>query len=78
MEAAQGLLQCVLDGCLSGFDDEIRRRPYHRNCSCALHRSEDKAHAHHCFASSKISFPLRGSWYHASISYSLSMDYVRS
>ncbi|KAJ0984827.1 hypothetical protein J5N97_003183 [Dioscorea zingiberensis] len=64
IEAAQGLFQCVLDGCLSSMDGEIRRRPYHKNCGCALHRSGGDGgsdHAHHCAAASKISYQLRRS-----------------
>lgn len=26
-----------LDGCIASFDAEKLRRPYHRNCGCALH-----------------------------------------
>ncbi|KAF9614440.1 hypothetical protein IFM89_018585 [Coptis chinensis] len=40
MATAEGLLRCVFDGCLSVSDIEIERRPYHRNCSCALHKSK--------------------------------------
>ncbi|CAL9026414.1 unnamed protein product [Prunus brigantina] len=34
------MFQCVFEGSLSMQDSEIERRPYHKNCSCALHRSE--------------------------------------
>ncbi|CAN0900657.1 hypothetical protein LINGRAHAP2_LOCUS20964 [Linum grandiflorum] len=31
----------VLDACIiSIFDTEINRRPYHRNCDCALHKKK--------------------------------------
>ncbi|XP_042429054.1 uncharacterized protein LOC122015995 [Zingiber officinale] len=33
------LQRLVFDGCIGTFDGEICRRPYHRNCGCALHRS---------------------------------------
>lgn len=32
-------MRCVFDGCIAAADTEVRRRPYHRNCGCALHRS---------------------------------------
>ncbi|RXH74311.1 hypothetical protein DVH24_029032 [Malus domestica] len=31
------MFQCVFEGSLSMHDTEIERRPYHKNCSCALH-----------------------------------------
>ncbi|KAB2618842.1 hypothetical protein D8674_014711 [Pyrus ussuriensis x Pyrus communis] len=31
------MFQCVFEGSLSMQDTEIERRPYHKNCSCALH-----------------------------------------
>uniref|UniRef100_A0A7N0RG00 Uncharacterized protein n=1 Tax=Kalanchoe fedtschenkoi TaxID=63787 RepID=A0A7N0RG00_KALFE len=34
----QIMLQRVSHGCLSMQDTETDRRPYHRNCSCALHK----------------------------------------
>ncbi|KAF5180037.1 hypothetical protein FRX31_030381 [Thalictrum thalictroides] len=41
---------------------EIERRPYHRNCSCALHKSK----GHQCYKVSngnkKISYPMRRSY----------------
>ncbi|BFG38636.1 hypothetical protein CerSpe_249100 [Prunus speciosa] len=37
------MFQCVFEGSLSMRDSEIERRPYHKNCSCALHRSEGDA-----------------------------------
>ncbi|GMY35712.1 BEL1-like homeodomain protein 8, putative [Fagus crenata] len=32
------MLKCVFNGSISMHDMEIERRPYHRNCSCALHK----------------------------------------
>ncbi|KAJ8504361.1 hypothetical protein OPV22_005247 [Ensete ventricosum] len=54
---AEGWIRCVLDGCISAFDSEIRRRPYHRNCSCALHRSRCSSRHDPCHAK-KISYPI--------------------
>ncbi|RXH74318.1 hypothetical protein DVH24_029039 [Malus domestica] len=31
------MFRCVFEGSLSMQDTEIERRPYHKNCSCALH-----------------------------------------
>ncbi|KAK4374881.1 hypothetical protein RND71_005558 [Anisodus tanguticus] len=39
---AEIMLQCVYDGSLSMLDMDIERRPYHRNCSCALHKQKGK------------------------------------
>ncbi|KAI6703292.1 hypothetical protein NL676_012428 [Syzygium grande] len=36
--AAETMLRCVVEGSLSVNDVEIERRPYHRNCGCALHK----------------------------------------
>ncbi|PIA45674.1 hypothetical protein AQUCO_01600123v1 [Aquilegia coerulea] len=59
--AAEGLIRCVLDGCLSESGVEIERKPYHRNCSCALHKPKGQ-----CYKVSngnkKISYPMRRSY----------------
>ncbi|XVF47953.1 hypothetical protein PTKIN_Ptkin03bG0150900 [Pterospermum kingtungense] len=34
---AEMMLRCVLEGSLVMQEMEVERRPYHRNCSCALH-----------------------------------------
>ncbi|KAG6740924.1 hypothetical protein POTOM_056395 [Populus tomentosa] len=39
--SADGFFRHVYDGCLSGGDMGIDRRPYHRNCRCALHKSKE-------------------------------------
>ncbi|KAJ9688864.1 hypothetical protein PVL29_014487 [Vitis rotundifolia] len=36
--AAEAILWCVFDASISMSDMEIERRPYHRNCSCAMHK----------------------------------------
>jgi peptidyl-prolyl cis-trans isomerase B (cyclophilin B) len=38
--ASDIMFRCVFDGCISVDNMEIERRPYHRNCSCALHKME--------------------------------------
>ncbi|KAK8604799.1 hypothetical protein V6N13_082271 [Hibiscus sabdariffa] len=60
--AAEGFILSLYKGCLSGCNNTIERRPYHRNCQCALH---DKSHGNcpRAFAKSKsISYPLRRAW----------------
>ncbi|KAF6147428.1 hypothetical protein GIB67_016785 [Kingdonia uniflora] len=37
---AEVVLQYVHKGCISAYDSEVQRRPYHRNCSCTLHKSK--------------------------------------
>ncbi|KAL9399698.1 hypothetical protein Peur_008659 [Populus x canadensis] len=34
------MFRCVFDGCISMDSMEIERRPCHRNCNCALHKSK--------------------------------------
>ncbi|OVA14203.1 hypothetical protein BVC80_9029g32 [Macleaya cordata] len=36
---AKGMFGCVYEGCITMYEMEIERRPYHRNCGCALHKS---------------------------------------
>ncbi|KAG0472367.1 hypothetical protein HPP92_016913 [Vanilla planifolia] len=45
--------------CLTAFDSDIRRRPYHRNCGCALHRSRAIPADLPCPSSSSVSYPIR-------------------
>ncbi|KAI3709337.1 hypothetical protein L2E82_39097 [Cichorium intybus] len=64
MEAAgYEMFQRVYGGCISTDDLAIRRRPYHHNCSCALHKSGGG----HCSHVAKVSYPIRRSWSESSI-----------
>ncbi|KAM7266841.1 hypothetical protein ACFE04_009007 [Oxalis oulophora] len=57
--AYEGFFQCVYS--IAGNDMGIQQRPYHRNCSCALHRS--KGHCQHVTAKNiNVSYPLRKAW----------------
>ncbi|KAI3782006.1 hypothetical protein L2E82_12037 [Cichorium intybus] len=58
--AGDAIFGNVFGGCISSDDIGIERRPYHRNCSCALHRSGEN----HCPHSphQKVSYPVRRSW----------------
>ncbi|KAJ4958811.1 hypothetical protein NE237_025922 [Protea cynaroides] len=60
--AVEGLIQSVFEGCISMKDMEIERRPYHRNCSCALHkRTREGGSSKACSLCGKVSFPVRRS-----------------
>ncbi|CAN4113144.1 unnamed protein product [Withania somnifera] len=56
--AAEMMLQCVFDGSLSMSDTNIERRPYHKHCSCALHKQKGE-NPSICVHSRNISFPKR-------------------
>lgn len=57
--STDGLLRCVYEGCLAGCDGAVERRPYHRYCSCALHKSRSNFPCSH---SRSLSYPIRKSW----------------
>ncbi|PWA34782.1 zinc finger, SWIM-type [Artemisia annua] len=50
-------------GCMSGDDLGVQRRPYHRNCSCALHNVSGG----HCSHVAKVSYPFRRSYSEGSL-----------
>ncbi|KAL4564103.1 hypothetical protein LXL04_028155 [Taraxacum kok-saghyz] len=58
-----GMFQRVYEGCISTDDMDVRRRPYHHNCSCALHKSGGG----HCSHVSKVVYPIRRSRSEASM-----------
>ncbi|PSS36135.1 Mucin-5AC like [Actinidia chinensis var. chinensis] len=64
---------CVFDGCLSGSDTEIKQRPYHRNCSCALHRSRGLC-PHASPRCAHVSYPIRRTWSEGSLALLASSD----
>ncbi|CAN6540677.1 unnamed protein product [Malus baccata var. baccata] len=53
------MFQCVFEGSLSMQDTEIERRPYHKNCGCALHSNAGVC-SNAC--QRNISFPKKQSW----------------
>ncbi|CAL9182297.1 unnamed protein product [Musa hybrid cultivar] len=57
--AGRALLQCVFDRCIAAFDTEVRRRPYHRNCGCALHRAGQSPEGLPC--NGRVSFRIHPS-----------------
>ncbi|KAK6783738.1 hypothetical protein RDI58_017192 [Solanum bulbocastanum] len=56
--AAAMMLQRVFDGSLSMSDMHIERRPYHKNCSCELHKQKGDNQTT-CVHSRNVSFPKR-------------------
>ncbi|KAL3840711.1 hypothetical protein ACJIZ3_025302 [Penstemon smallii] len=59
--AGDGFIRGMFEGCLSGGDMGIQRRPYHKNCKCALHNSRGG----HCTRHSRynnVSYPIRRAW----------------
>ena len=68
--AAEALFWGVYEGCISGCDTGIERRPYHRNCKCALHKPKggtttgfrSPAKGNH-----NLSYRLRRSWSEGSL-----------
>ncbi|OIT38473.1 PREDICTED: uncharacterized protein LOC109239359 [Nicotiana attenuata] len=58
--AGDGIFRGVFEGSISGHDMEISKRPYHRNCSCALHKS--RGNCSHSSRGLNVSYPIRRSW----------------
>ncbi|KAF4352243.1 hypothetical protein CsatB_013983 [Cannabis sativa] len=67
--SADGFFRCFYEGCISGCDTAIERRPYHRNCSCALHESSKNKKKNHCSHGGlpKVSYPIRRAWSEGSL-----------
>ncbi|KAL4571416.1 hypothetical protein LXL04_018175 [Taraxacum kok-saghyz] len=59
--AAVMMVHCVYEGSLSMSEVDKERRPYHKNCSCALHRPEDET-PRTCFHHTTISYAKKPSW----------------
>ncbi|OMO52293.1 hypothetical protein CCACVL1_29275 [Corchorus capsularis] len=68
--AGEMMLRCVLDGSLRMQETEIERRPYHRNCSCALHNLKGTicSSSSSCSRSRTISFSKKKTWNDVSLS----------
>ncbi|CAL5339485.1 unnamed protein product [Camellia sinensis] len=58
--AGDGLLRGIFEGCISGADSVIQRRPYHRNCGCEMHKS--RGHCSHTSRYTNVSYPIRRAW----------------
>ncbi|XP_051131221.1 uncharacterized protein LOC127251533 [Andrographis paniculata] len=59
--AGEGLIRGLLEGCISAGDMGIERRPYHKNCKCALHKDR-RSRCAHSAAHKSISYPMRRTW----------------
>uniref|UniRef100_M1ADF5 Uncharacterized protein n=1 Tax=Solanum tuberosum TaxID=4113 RepID=M1ADF5_SOLTU len=58
--AGDAIFRGVFEGSISGHDLEISKRPYHRNCGCALHKS--RGNCSHSSRYMTVSYPIRRSW----------------
>ncbi|KAE8705906.1 putative peptidyl-prolyl cis-trans isomerase [Hibiscus syriacus] len=56
--AAKTMLRCVLAGSLVMREMEVERRPYHKNCSCALHNLKGTCTS----GCSRVSFSKKKTW----------------
>ncbi|KAG6527946.1 uncharacterized protein LOC122043710 [Zingiber officinale] len=53
--AAVGFLRRIFEGCISASFSGIDRRPYHRDCKCALHCRRPRQR---CSPPSAVSYPV--------------------
>ncbi|TKY54746.1 Cyclophilin peptidyl-prolyl cis-trans isomerase family protein isoform 1 [Spatholobus suberectus] len=56
----------VYEGCISGYDNCVERRPYHRNCGCALHNKPFNC-THKLQRCNNVSYPMRRAWSEGSL-----------
>ncbi|XWS70795.1 hypothetical protein CRYUN_Cryun03dG0080000 [Craigia yunnanensis] len=56
--AAEMMFRCVFEGSITMQDSLIERRPYHRNCDCALHKLKGVCSSA-CSPTRNISFPKK-------------------
>ncbi|KAL8040749.1 hypothetical protein ABFS82_10G117300 [Erythranthe guttata] len=64
--AGDGLLRGMFEGCISGGDMGVQRRPYHKNCKCAMHKARGHC-AHSSSRYANVSYPIRRSWSEGSL-----------
>ncbi|KAK9947413.1 hypothetical protein M0R45_003039 [Rubus argutus] len=72
------MFQCGFEGSLSMQDTEIERRPYHKNCNCAMHKSKGGACSNACPQQRNVSFPKKQSWKDGSLCMPASSSRVSS
>ncbi|KNA16921.1 hypothetical protein SOVF_084810 [Spinacia oleracea] len=60
------LFRGFFEGSISGSHFEIDKRPYHKNCTCALHGSSGTANCPHQ-KPPKVSYPIKRSWSEGSL-----------
>ncbi|KMT03605.1 hypothetical protein BVRB_8g192780 [Beta vulgaris subsp. vulgaris] len=73
--ADQGMFlqYCVFDSSISSNNSDIQRRPYHRNCGCALHHQSRGICANSLHRRSfNVSYPIRRSWSEGTLTLALS------
>ncbi|KAK7388545.1 hypothetical protein VNO78_23364 [Psophocarpus tetragonolobus] len=56
-----GLFWSVYEGSISCYDNCVERRPYHRNCGCALHNKSFHC-THKLPRCNNVSYPMRRAW----------------
>ncbi|KAB2023971.1 hypothetical protein ERO13_D06G049025v2 [Gossypium hirsutum] len=68
--AAEMMFRGVFEGSISMQDCLIERRPYHRNCQCALHNLKGICSSTCSSRTTNISFPKKQTWGDCSLSLS--------
>ncbi|KAK5824361.1 uncharacterized protein LOC108475321 [Gossypium arboreum] len=66
--AAEMMFRSVFKGSISMQDCLIERRPYHRNCQCALHNLKGICSSTCSSRTTNISFPKKQTWGDCSLS----------
>ncbi|XVF47960.1 hypothetical protein PTKIN_Ptkin03bG0151700 [Pterospermum kingtungense] len=69
--AAEMIFRSIFEGNITMQDSLIERRPYHRNCDCALHKFKG-VFSFACSRTRNISFPKKQQWGNCSLSLSAS------
>ncbi|KAK7329988.1 hypothetical protein VNO77_24172 [Canavalia gladiata] len=59
--ASHMMLRCVFEGSISSHDMEVERRPYHKNCGCALHNLNGIS-SKACPHQRNVSYTKKTSW----------------
>lgn len=59
--AGDGFLRPIFEGCISGYDHSVERRPYHRKCGCVLHSKSRKSSSTQKLPTmcGKVKYPIR-------------------
>ncbi|OMO52295.1 hypothetical protein CCACVL1_29278 [Corchorus capsularis] len=70
--AAEMIFQGIFEGSIVMQDSLIERRPYHRNCGCALHKLKGDCSSA-CSRTGNLSFPKKQTWTDCSLSLSASI-----
>ncbi|KAK3210698.1 hypothetical protein Dsin_015404 [Dipteronia sinensis] len=60
--AAEMVLGCVFNRSLSLHELNVERRPYHKNCSCALHDLKGVCSSNTCSKKNNLSFQKTHEW----------------